>query len=105
MLYEGARTWVCVAAAMADSYAACGLDGKVKSCGMASKVVQNKGAKAHKMANPRKGGTTGIVPGTGSPAVKFEGTIVTAAPREGITTPSKGNAGSHDHKARTHADG
>jgi hypothetical protein len=36
--------------------------------------------------------------------VEFQGTLVHAAHHTGITRPSSHNAGSHDHKAREHAD-
>ena len=66
---------------------------------------QNKGAKPKEMHPKRHGGSKSQVPGaTGETAVEFRGTYVHTAQHEGVTRPSKGNAGSHDHKIREHAD-
>ncbi len=62
---------------------------------------QNAGVSAKKMSEPHDS----KVPATGKDAaVEFKGTMVHAAPKEGITRPSSKNAGSHDHVAREHAD-
>jgi hypothetical protein len=69
------------------------------------KLNQNKGSKTHQMTPKHRAGgeSRGVLkPGAGSSAVRFEGTVVHADGGVGVTHPAKGNAGSHDHKARTH---
>jgi len=56
------------------------------------------------MKNTHSEGTHGIEPGTGSSAVEFHGTYVHAKHIEGVTRAAKHNQGSHDSKAREHAD-
>ena len=69
-----------------------------KSSGMPK---QNHGESAKPMSEPHDG----MVPeAKHDAAVAFHGTMVHAAHHTGITRPSSHNAGSHDHKAREHAD-
>jgi len=75
----------------------------MKSSKGKAQVKQNEGAKTHKMSDPHKAGRS-VKPATGQAAVEFRGTHVHARQIEGVTRPSKGNAGSHDGEIREHAE-
>lgn len=77
--------------------------GPLKSSKGKAQVKQNKGAKAHTMKDPHPSGRS-VKPTAGQAAVEIRGTNVHARQVEGVTRPSKRNAGSHDAEIREHAE-
>jgi hypothetical protein len=65
---------------------------------------QNAGVKPKEMPNKRKGVEESKKPSAGRDAVEFRGTFVHAEPQAGVTRPKGDHAGSHDDKAREHAE-